>query len=177
MALRLDGGCLVTSLDDLRTGDVLRGQAISMRVVDIDGRATVRNENADEALYILEQDTGIHLPRGAELLLEGRMTVISVEAGPSAGLCRPEGRHLHRVRLQDVPIQRTGERWYRELIQSDITQFVGSIPPGRAPDHFHLYEEVLCVLQGSGFVWAGETKAPIAPGSCVYLPRKQVHCV
>ena len=47
----------------------------------------------------------------------------------------------------------------------------------RAPDHFHEYEEVLVVLQGEGRMWAGETSTGIATGSCVFLPRGQVHCV
>jgi mannose-6-phosphate isomerase-like protein (cupin superfamily) len=58
-----------------------------------------------------------------------------------------------------------------------VTQFVGSIPPGRAPDHFHEYEEVLVVLKGRGRVWADRESAPVGPGSCVFLPRRQVHCV
>ncbi|HYN25457.1 MAG TPA: cupin domain-containing protein, partial [Pyrinomonadaceae bacterium] len=56
-------------------------------------------------------------------------------------------------------------------------QFVGSIPPGRAPDHFHNYEEVLFILRGVGRMWAGKTHTPIASGSCIYLPKGQVHCV
>jgi mannose-6-phosphate isomerase-like protein (cupin superfamily) len=58
-----------------------------------------------------------------------------------------------------------------------VTQFVGSIPPGRAPDHFHEYEEVLFILRGEGRMWFGESSTPIGPGSCIYLPRRQVHCV
>ena len=69
------------------------------------------------------------------------------------------------------------DRWYRELIQSEITQFVGSIPPGRAPDHFHLYEEVLCILQGGGFLWADGARTPITTGACVNLPKRNVHCL
>jgi mannose-6-phosphate isomerase-like protein (cupin superfamily) len=71
----------------------------------------------------------------------------------------------------------TADRWYRVLIDSEVTQFVGSIPPGRAPDHFHEYEEVLFILLGEGRLWAGEESTPISYGSCIYLPRKQVHCV
>jgi oxalate decarboxylase/phosphoglucose isomerase-like protein (cupin superfamily) len=26
-------------------------------------------------------------------------------------------------------------------------------------------------------MWAGKTHTPIEPGSCVYLPKKQMHCV
>ena len=86
------------------------------------------------------------------------------------------------VRLIDRPALPTANRWYRVLVDDEVgstkvTQFVGSIPPGRAPDHFHNYEEVLFILCGRGRLWAGETHAPIAVGSCVYLPRGQVHCV
>jgi mannose-6-phosphate isomerase-like protein (cupin superfamily) len=71
----------------------------------------------------------------------------------------------------------TGDRWYRVLIDSEVTQFVGSIPPGRAPDHFHEYEEVLFILSGEGRMHKGSSSTPIESGSCVYLPRRQVHCV
>jgi quercetin dioxygenase-like cupin family protein len=157
---------VITSLDDLRAGKRLQGEAIAMRVVD--GPATIRNDDFDEVLYSLGEDVGIYLPRGEELQVDGSVVGVS---GPPAGL------HLIRVRLQDAEVQQTGDRWYRELIQSEITQFVGSIPPGRAPDHFHLYEEMLCILKGSGFLWAGKTKTPIGVGSCAYLPKRQVHCV
>ena len=86
------------------------------------------------------------------------------------------------VRLADRPPQPTADRWYRVLVDDEVgctqvTQFVGSIPPGRAPDHFHNYEEVLFILKGEGRMWAGETNTPIATGSCIYLPKSQVHCV
>ena len=163
---------VITSIDELRAGKVLQGEAISMRVIE--APATIRN-TSDEVLYILDKDEGIYVPAGEELELNEKMTVICVAAGfsPPGG---PKAAPT-RIRLADLPIQRTGDRWYRELIQSEITQFVGSIPPGRAPDHFHLYEEMLCILQGSGVLWAGEAKTPIGPGTCVYLPKREVHCV
>jgi mannose-6-phosphate isomerase-like protein (cupin superfamily) len=86
------------------------------------------------------------------------------------------------VRLSDQRAQTTADRWYRVLVDDkvgseQVTQFVGSIPPGRAPDHFHQYEEVLFILKGEGLMWAGETNTPIGVGSCIYLPKGQVHCV
>jgi len=86
------------------------------------------------------------------------------------------------VKLADRRALPTADRWYRVLVDDEIgseqvTQFVGSIPPGRAPDHFHEYEEVLFILRGEGRMWAGETNTLIGPGSCIYLPRGQVHCV
>ncbi len=181
MALTLEGGVLVTGLKEgqpLREGNLriwqhFTGQHISMRVLELDGRATLRSDDGDQVLYILERETGIHLPPGAQVELEGTITLIGVGTPTQSGGVAT----ALQIRLADQPIERTGDRWYRELIRSEITQFVGSIPPGRAPDHFHLYEEVLCILQGSGFVWAGTSKTPIAPGSCVYLPKGQPHCV
>jgi mannose-6-phosphate isomerase-like protein (cupin superfamily) len=161
---------VIFSLDDLRAGKRLQGEAIAMRVVD--GPATIRNDDFDEVLYVLEEDVGIYLPRGEELQVDVGQTLLSVLGPAQTRVSGP-----HRVRLEDAPVQQTGDRWYRELIQSEITQFVGSIPPGRAPDHFHLYEEMLCILKGSGFLWAGKSKTPIGPGSCAYLPKRQVHCV
>jgi len=35
----------------------------------------------------------------------------------------------------------------------------------------------LFILRGQGRMWAGQTNMSIGPGSCIYLPRKQVHCV
>lgn len=86
------------------------------------------------------------------------------------------------VRLADQKAQPTADRWYRVLIDervgsTQVTQFVGSIPPGRAPDHFHHYEEVLFILKGAGRMWAGDTSTPIGQGSCIYLPAGQMHCV
>jgi mannose-6-phosphate isomerase-like protein (cupin superfamily) len=58
-----------------------------------------------------------------------------------------------------------------------VTQFVGYIPVGRAPDHFHKYDEVVYVLAGEGaFHVDGETAA-LRPGSCVHLPAGLIHCL
>ncbi|HEX9161106.1 MAG TPA: cupin domain-containing protein [Thermoanaerobaculia bacterium] len=181
MVVELDGGCRVALLEDgkprrrgnLRIWDRFRGEKVSMRVLELDGQATLRNKSVDEVLYMLRADIGIHVPAGATLPLEGSMTLIGVQTprGPS------ELGGVQSVRLADVPIQRTGDRWYRELIQGETTLFVGSIPPGRAPDHFHLYEEVICILLGEGIMHAGASSTPIAAGSCIYLPRKQPHCL
>ena len=86
------------------------------------------------------------------------------------------------IRLQDRAAIPTADRWYRVLVDDElgsmqVTQFVGSIPPGRAPDHFHNYEEVLFILRGEGRMWGGKKSRAIEPGHCIYLPKGQVHCV
>ncbi|HET8783976.1 MAG TPA: cupin domain-containing protein [Pyrinomonadaceae bacterium] len=94
----------------------------------------------------------------------------------------PSPERLPIVKLADQREMPTADRWYRVLVDHEIgsdqvTQFIGSIPPGRAPDHFHEYEEVLFILRGTGRMWTGDVSTPIGPGACVYLPRGQVHCV
>ena len=178
----LDGGVRVTGLRDgepvLQGGlwiwNHFQGDKISLRVLDLysDGRETLCNEDEEEVLFQFGHDIAFHLPAGNELILDGEMTMISVRT-PAAS----RGGKTLCVTLDERPLQRTGDRWYTELIQGEVTQFVGIIPPGRAPEHYHLYEEVLCILDGEGVMWAGTSHAPISSGSCIYLPRSQRHCV
>jgi mannose-6-phosphate isomerase-like protein (cupin superfamily) len=143
----------------------------------------------------LEPDTGLFVPPGACLTLaaEGEeiltlvsaqcpdpgpeLRVVPARTSPSGG-GPPVGA---AARLWERESRPSGDRWYRVLIDAaagsrEVTQFVGAIPPGRAPDHFHEYEEVLCFLSGEGRLWAGDVSAPVGPGMCAFLPRGQVHC-
>ena len=143
---------------------------------------TFYDETVEQLFYVFDgsgtansvpiaRDTAVHVPPGARVTLSGTMTVV-------LSTCPSVARGAISIaRLEDQPVQQTGDRWYRELIQGETTMFVGSIPPGRAPDHFHLYEEVLCILDGVGLMHKGEEAEPIARGSCIFLPRTQRHCV
>jgi len=192
MVAKLDGGCLVTELHEgspLRDGALtiwnhFRGNAVSLRVLQLSGDATLRNESAEEVLYVIDGDgtangervainSGIYVPPQTSIDLSGTMTLVSSQC---AGF-DSHGENVTVVSLDDMPLQRTGDRSYRELIQQQVTQFVGTIPPGRAPDHHHLYEEMICILDGEGRMWAGQSNTKIARGSCIFLPRKQRHCV
>ena len=87
------------------------------------------------------------------------------------------------VRFEDQPTERAGDgRWFRVLVDAkagceQVTQFVGYIPSGRAPDHFHEYEEVVCILEGEARFWSGDSSAPVGPGCGLYLRRRQPHCL
>src|SRR5665213_1160804 len=64
-----------------------------------------------------------------------------------------------------------------ELGCASVTQFVGYIPVGRAPEHFHKYDEVVYVLEGEGALHVGDESEVLRPGSCVHLPARLVHCL
>jgi quercetin dioxygenase-like cupin family protein len=72
----------------------------------------------------------------------------------------------------------TAGRMFRLLAPcSSVTQFVGYIPVGRAPDHFHTYDEVVYVLEGDGALHIDGESAPLRAGTCVHLPKGLVHCL
>ena len=99
---------------------------------------------------------------------------VTVRAGSAvAGPARPV------VRLADCEPEITGDRQFRVLLSEGltITQFAGLIPPGRAPAHHHSYDEVVHVLAGRGVVHLGGIEAEIGPGTSIYLPPYQPHCL
>jgi mannose-6-phosphate isomerase-like protein (cupin superfamily) len=76
----------------------------------------------------------------------------------------------------------TPNREFRFLVNEDagcldVTQFVGTIPPGRAPLHSHHYDEVVYVIEGEGVLHLDGQETPIARGSCIHLPPLEEHCL
>lgn len=101
---------------------------------------------------------------------------VTVRARSPGGEAGPE---LHVVTLDACQPERTGDREFRVLLSEGltITQFAGLIPPGRAPAHHHAYDEVVHVLAGHGVVHLSGTQAEIGPGTSIYLPPYQPHCL
>jgi mannose-6-phosphate isomerase-like protein (cupin superfamily) len=82
----------------------------------------------------------------------------------------------------DCPVETTGDRQFRVLFGpargcSVATQFVGEIPPGRAPEHRHPYDEVVLVLAGEGVAHIGGAEHRLAAGTCAHLPPGLPHCL
>ena len=176
--IELEGGCRVTTMyeGDPEISGARRtwrhfDSKLSLRVIELDGESTFSNASHDEVLYDLAKNEGIYIPAGASM---------TVGAGTYVSSLTPAARRTtssQLVALADQPRQTTADRWYAELVQAEVTQFVGSIPPGRAPDHFHLYEEVICILDGDGVMHAGASSTPVTKGSCIFLPIRQRHCL
>jgi len=84
--------------------------------------------------------------------------------------------------LADCAVEVTGDRQFRVLFGPGqgcevATQFVGEIPPGRAPEHSHPYDEVVLILDGTGVAHADGTSHALAPGTCIHLPPGARHCL
>ena len=133
---------------------------------------------------LLCADRGLLLQPGSEYEVhagdEGlRLDVVSF---PSSGDEDAAGGGLVSRDFSECPIETTGDRQFRVLFGPGrdcavATQFVGEIPPGRAPDHSHPYDEVVLILRGEGIAHIGGVRHPVAAGSCAHLPPGLVHCL
>ncbi|MFP5264438.1 MAG: cupin domain-containing protein [Blastocatellia bacterium] len=143
--------------------------------------------------YPLESGTGVYVPPGSAYLLENPeeagLEIVSVrcpeddggEAGAEAMMREPlDPRPVRAVRESDQKSVQTGDRTFKVLVNQEtgasrVTQFVGVIPPGRAPMHHHTYEEAIYILEGEGRVWTEEGHARFGAGASIYLPRGVSH--
>jgi mannose-6-phosphate isomerase-like protein (cupin superfamily) len=154
-------------------------------VIDGTGMLT----SGDDLAAPIRRDTALWLPPGVRYRLAagvpGPLTLDSVTlpAGQAAGHAGPSGAAQPRLsELGDCPVEITGDRRFRVLFGpgngcAAATQFLGEIPPGRAPLHSHAYDEVVLVLAGEGVLHAGPAEHPIATGTCIHLPPGQQHCL
>ena len=165
------------------------------RLLRFDGQGDERRDDArDEVLYVLE-GTAVATVGGEKLELEPGAGVF-VARGTPWRVESANGLKLLSVLVeQPLPASAShavidgGERGVatagREFTLlahpengcASVTQFVGYIPPGRAPDHFHRYDEVVYVLAGEGAFHVDGESAPLRAGSCVHLPARLVHCL
>jgi mannose-6-phosphate isomerase-like protein (cupin superfamily) len=108
------------------------------------------------------------------------MVATTVEVGDADD---DDGPPIRVTSIEDCQPEVTGDREFRVLMTAgplghlSITEFVGEIPPGRAPTHHHTYDEVVHVLEGDGVVHLAGGDTPIGPGTSIYLPPYQDHCL
>jgi mannose-6-phosphate isomerase-like protein (cupin superfamily) len=184
-----------------KTIDASRGSAhLEQHVVRFaPGRSLDRtNEDRQQVLYVasgrgtlhlggeehaLEPDTAVFVAPGETYSVEnpgpGELLVVSVTA-PATEV--GENRRV-TVRFADQPsLGATADRAFRYLVNQDagcleMTQFVGLIPPSRAPDHHHTYDEVIYVIEGEGVYHRGGEDLPMTAGTCIHLPPLVRHCL
>ena len=147
--------------------------ADGMGALEVDGR--VYGLKPELGAYFAGESFVVNNPGPRDIL-----TVLVTAPAPPGARCDPDGR---TVALSDREDQPAGtDREFRLLVHSDdgcpdMTQFVGVIPPGRAPDHSHEYDEVVYVLEGHGKLHIGGESHPIGPSTCMHLPPKVVHAL
>ncbi len=144
--------------------------------------------------YDVEVGSSVYIPAGSECCFEspdGDLQIVSVccphmadsrfdlspRTSPAAASHAAPALVLHE---RDRKTISTGERWFKLLADKEVgcqrvTQFIGFIPKSEAPPHYHTYEEAIYIVEGRGVMWADGKEAPVAPGTCIYLPRQVRH--
>jgi len=165
------------------------------RLLRFDGQGEERrDDDRDEVLYVLEgtavatvggetqalgPGTGIFVARGTPWHVESAESLLLLSVLVEEPL---PATSSHAVIASGERGAATAGREFTLLAQPEngcasVTQFVGYIPPGRAPDHYHRYDEVVYVLAGEGAFHVGGESAMLRPGSCVHLPARLIHCL
>jgi mannose-6-phosphate isomerase-like protein (cupin superfamily) len=177
-------GCELFTLRLLRTvvghGIARHSGAAAELLFAVSGHGVLITSGEEHAL---EPEAGALLAPGAiyELVNEGPADLLVVAVALHRPLERAAGGGATLSHLADAAAQAaTADREFRVVFDPDsgcasATQFVGYIPVGAAPPHYHLYDEVIYVLDGNGVMHMGGEQTPLRAGSAINLPAREVH--
>jgi quercetin dioxygenase-like cupin family protein len=132
------------------------------------------------------------LARGAALVLAGEeallratdlLELLVMSIGPGVDRHAPMGPRALTASLDDTDArQATGSRSFQILFDASngstrATLFAGYLPPGKAPWHYHLYDEIVWIPEGPGRLHRDETVEELGPGTAFRLRPREVHIV
>jgi quercetin dioxygenase-like cupin family protein len=171
--------------DDRPGGRLFEVGVFTQRLLDLAGPR--QDDEHDEVLYVLsgtglariggdEHDlrpgVALFVPAGTEWSADGDARAVSVlvrDPEPAAASSVVDCEAVEKGTAT------AGRQFVLGAPCPSATQFIGLIPPGRAPDHFHRYDEVIYVLDGEGYLEINGERTPIRPGTCIHLPKTIVH--
>jgi quercetin dioxygenase-like cupin family protein len=174
--------------------------ALERRALDAAAKITVGDGDADTFVYVTAGTGSLRLgnetrglaARSAALVLAGEEATVTAEegielvvasVGADAERHAPMGQRQLVTSLDDGDAQQaTGSRSFQILFDATngsarATLFAGYIPPGRAPWHYHLYDEIVWVPDGPGRLHIGDVTEELGPGSAFRLRPREVHIV
>jgi quercetin dioxygenase-like cupin family protein len=180
-----------------------RGSELALDALTLEASAELDlTDDLHDSLLFVHEGSGLLDASGDALPVEGsssllvqaaRRTTLRAGAtglrcvratlGAATDLHAPIGPAAPLVALDHVePGTATGARSFQILHgphngSTRGTSFVGYIPPGKAPWHYHLYDEIVWVLHGTGQLHVGEAVEPLAHGSTFRLRPREVHIV
>jgi quercetin dioxygenase-like cupin family protein len=178
----------------------LQDSALALAVLDLDSEpATIADAEHDTLLYAFAGAGSLGL--GGETFELERGSAALVLAGEDATLAG-EGLSVVLATVGHVPDRHallgpretvvrldpartasaTGGRSFQILFGPDngstrATLFAGFLPPGRAPWHYHLYDEIVWVPEGPGRLHLVGSEDALDAGVAFRLRPRQVHIV
>ena len=162
---------------------------------------TLSDPENDSLVFVASGSSSVSLggashdiaPGSAMLVLAGEeatfsagangLSAIRATVAPEADRHAPLGPRETVVALDATASESaTGSRSYQVLFgpsngSTRATLFAGYLPPGRAPWHFHLYDEIVWVPEGPGRLHLAGRVDELGPGSAFRLRPRQVHIV
>ena len=101
------------------------------------------------------------------------ISLVRVTLGADTDLHAPMGPRERIVEMSAVePGKATGSRSFQILFgphngSPRATMFVGYVPPGKAPWHYHLYDEIVWIWRAPGRYHLGDEVEPLEDGCCL----------
>jgi quercetin dioxygenase-like cupin family protein len=173
----------------LRTETV--GAGTSLAVGEADGDVLLYVAAGTGALSLGDMSAALRA-RSAGLVLAGEeglvhateeVDLVVMSVGPEVDRHAPLGPRALVSSLDEADAkQATGARSFQILFDptngsTRATLFAGYVPPGKAPWHYHLYDEIVWVPEGPGQLHLGEDVEELGPGSAFRLRPREVHIV
>lgn len=180
------------------------GSALALSVLRLDGGEahTAQEDDRDALLYVCGGSGSLSIggatapldPGSAALVLAGEaatlaarggeeLEVLRATVGPYADRHAPLGpRETVNSLVGGSGERATGARSFEILFgphngSTRATLFAGFIAPGRAPWHYHLYDEIVWIPEGPGRLHLGDVVEELGPRSAFRLRPREVHIV
>ena len=175
--------------------------ALALHAVAAGESLTVSSPSADSLLFLAAGAGELSLGGGEHALAEGSAALV-LAAETATVTAAPDGLEIVRATVGPyvdrhapigarevvVPLDRvgedsaTGKRSFQILFgphngSTRATFFAGSIPPGQAPWHYHLYDEIVWVPAGPGRLHLEGGAEELGPGAAFRLHAREVHIV
>lgn len=177
---------LSASFIELRQGASVPVGADRQDVVlyTVDGAGTISYSESDEEE--LGPGAAAFVADGQEVAITagpGGMSLVRLGAGRGCDRHAPLGDAVRVTRLDpDRSDRATSNRSFQVLFDmhsgcNRATVFVGVVPPGRAPWHFHQYDEIVWILDGHGLFHLSEGVEEFQPGCAFRVHPREVHIV
>lgn len=178
----------------------VEGSSLRLALVTLDGDGfPLAESDCDRLLHVVRGSGRIELggnreqvSPGCSILVasderaridtDGTLELLVATVGPGADRHAPLGPRRLVVAPDEHAEAATGARSFRVELgphngSTRATLFTGFVPPGRAPWHYHLYDEIVWIPTGPGLLHLEDRVEELGPGATFRLRPRQVHIV
>jgi quercetin dioxygenase-like cupin family protein len=138
----------------------------------------------DEVGSLATHDAGLVLAgEEARISAAEALDLVVLSVGAEADRHAPLGGRALTASLDVADGQQaTGARSFQILFDATngstrATLFAGYVPPGKAPWHYHLYDEIVWIPEGPARLHVDGAVEDVGPGSAFRLRPREVHIV